>query len=270
MPVSNSISPAITVVDRGEATGGSLTSLVDSKKDWPVDLFRGSAVNFLMGGVVVTRRISSNTATVINFESIGAAVAAGTRYFIVGSITITSGSDINIASQAADIDVRLAASTITMDVNVTNATIAITGSVSITGVAQIDIESQSVGVYLQPEWASKTGLDKVFYFTADCSPDFYNYHRYTVPAGKTLYVVHFTTSSYALNTVDRDKPQTLVARVQNRTDSLVFASVGADSGISVTFSQPLVIPEGKEVEFAIFNRGAHDCRLSTCASCYEI
>lgn len=134
----------------------------------------------------------------------------------------------------------------------------------------VDIFTQSVGLSLQPEWASRTGTDKVFYFSADCSADFYNYHRYTVPAAKTLYVVHFTTSSYALNLIDRDYPQTLVARVQNLTLGSIYCMAGGDTGLSVVFPQPLVIPGGDQVEFAIFNRSAHDCKLSTCASCYEV
>lgn len=102
MPIPGSVAPVVTVGDRGKATGGSLTTLIDAGKNWPIDAWRGCALNLFAGSILYTRRISSNTATTLSFQATSVAVVGGIDYFIVGNVSIQA-ADVVIAAQVAGI-----------------------------------------------------------------------------------------------------------------------------------------------------------------------
>ena len=102
MPIAAGVAPVIAVAARGKSSGGSLVTLIDASKNWPVDVWRGCALNLFVGDILVTHRISSNTATVLTFQAASVAVVAGTDYFIVGNVSIQA-ADVTIAAQVAGV-----------------------------------------------------------------------------------------------------------------------------------------------------------------------
>ena len=67
----------------GHATGGSLTSLIDTSKNWDINQFAGHSMKIEAGtgyGTIVT--VTSNTATTLNYSSAGFTPDASTHYEI--------------------------------------------------------------------------------------------------------------------------------------------------------------------------------------------
>jgi len=102
MPIGAGVQPVIAVADRGKASGGSLATLVDTGKSWPVDVWRGCALNLFLGPVLATHRIASNTANTLTFEPANVPIVAGTQYFIVGNVSIQA-ADVVITAQVAGV-----------------------------------------------------------------------------------------------------------------------------------------------------------------------
>jgi len=137
--------------------------------------------------------------------------------------------------------------------------------------AATEIAAQSVGVYLQPEWAAKEGNDKNFHVSYDNTPSGSGtYGTYTVPAGKTLYICGISWAIYAYSAADGDLNQIGFAWLENDTTGVTLVYQGGNGGGSATFPKPLVIPEGEKFKYRIYNLSNHAAvvRLSTWG--YEI
>lgn len=78
-----SISTSSTVIlDDGISTGGSATTIDDLTKNWEVDMMEGALVRVKIGLITYSRRVSSNTASQLTFDTIGIVVPIGTKYEI--------------------------------------------------------------------------------------------------------------------------------------------------------------------------------------------
>jgi hypothetical protein len=74
-----------TIWEKGIATSGTTTSLVDSQKDWVVNQWTGYYVRIFSGtGENQLRQITSNTATTLTWASTGTAPDTTSRYMIEG------------------------------------------------------------------------------------------------------------------------------------------------------------------------------------------
>lgn len=99
-------------LDRGVATAGSPTTLVDATKNWTVNEFFNTMVEVTITNIEYHRLIASNTATTLTFAALPAliSVAAGNPYLIriIGgnAVTIADGADV---TQGAIADVAVAA-----------------------------------------------------------------------------------------------------------------------------------------------------------------
>ncbi|GAI34089.1 unnamed protein product [marine sediment metagenome] len=224
MPIAAGVAPVIAVADRGKATRGSLTTLVDTSKSWPVDIWRGCALNLFLGSILATHRIASNTADTLTFEAANVPIVAGVAYFIVGSVSI----------QAAD----------------------------------VVIAAQVAGVYLQPEWATKEGQDKNFYFHKDdATTGIWATGSYRAPVGKTLYITSIQAGSRARFPADRDLPQHLTGYVYTSDFNVHF---GGNGGAVLNFTNPLRVDAEVLVVFYVYNQSNHECAISLTAQGYEI
>lgn len=130
--------------------------------------------------------------------------------------------------------------------------------------------AQSVGVYLQPEWATKEGKDKTFLFSGvNKAVDDSVSDSYSVPAGKTLYITSIQASTYASASAEADKPQHFLAGIW--TDSGSFdVRFGGSGGAVLSLPQSLRTGIADQVNFYIYNFSNHICNLGINAQGYEI
>lgn len=227
MPIGAGVQPVIAVADRGKATRGSLTTLVDASKSWPVDIWRGCALNLFLGSILATHRIASNTADTLTFEPAKVAIVAGVSYFIVGSVSI----------QAAD----------------------------------VVIAAQTAGVYLQPEWAAKIGVDRSFSFIdMSVAGGLWANLEYLVPADKTLYLFNMTFSLYGEAGADRELNQMGEGSLWNATTAVCYVRLGGNGGGGISLPTPVVIPGASRLWLQVWNHSNHACIVRAAARGYEV
>jgi len=125
------------------------------------------------------------------------------------------------------------------------------GNINIDLVAQsignivIDIEAQSVGIYLRPEWACLQGEDKNFSAEAELdSNESFKAIDYTVPEGKTLYIVSIT---FALQT----NVGGIFAHINAAGNTV--CRIGGYNGGGMVFSAPYVVEEDEVLEGHLTN-----------------
>jgi hypothetical protein len=87
---SAAYSPLFTT-DYGYATSGSMTTLVDTTKNWQVNIWRNAAIDLYIGGTKYSRYVISNTATALTFATITpATVIGGVQYALRERVGISS------------------------------------------------------------------------------------------------------------------------------------------------------------------------------------
>ena len=259
---------------------GSITGTVNIN----IESVAGDVVlnaNITNASIAVTGTVAISGTPTVNISGEVDVNITNASIAITGTVTISGTPTVNISGE--------------VNVNITNASIAVTGSVSATvtgsvsisgtptvnisgtvtvnvsGTAQIDIETQSVGIYLQPEWAAKTGIDKTIRVTGpDIGIGESTFTDYVVTTGKTLYVSSFTGSSSGDVAEDRDKMQIVTGHLANLTDSLYFGYCGGNGGFSVSFVTPVAIPSGKKLRIRIENRAGHVSNVYAAISSYEV
>jgi len=135
----------------------------------------------------------------------------------------------------------------------------------------IKIAAQTVGIYLQPEWAATEGIDKNFYGeAANIASKSAGGGAYTVPAGKTLYLVGMTFFLYGAAAADRDLLQIGVGALINGTDNIWLATVGGNGGGNITFPKPIVLVGGKLLYYYCYNFSNHLANLGISTWGYEV
>jgi len=182
---------------------------------------------------------------------------------------------IDIQAQYVTLDIDIVAQSvgnIAIDIAAQSAG-AISVDITAQTIAQLDIniDAQNVGVYLQPEWAAKTGIDKNFaYSVSNVAGGSQGSGSYTVPSGKTLYIcgMSFKISAYA--SANADLNQMGAMRIKNQTDGIELACIGGNGGGSVTFSKPHVIPANKEFWYIYEVNTNHNCDIRIATWGFEI
>ncbi len=133
----------------------------------------------------------------------------------------------------------------------------------------INVSAQTVGVYLQPEYAAKTGVDKNFLGIATNQAYGGGGNvNYTVTAGKTLYISSLGFRIGANNAADADKNQIGYALL-NIGGSTV-CSFGGNGGGGQTLSKPYVATSGQAVILNVTNLANHTCDIVVYANGYEV
>jgi hypothetical protein len=137
----------------------------------------------------------------------------------------------------------------------------------------INVVAQNVGVYLQQAWAAKEGTDKVISAEEETGADPFNSSvsaYYTVPAGKTLYVVEASSAllPYGRAAADRDKRRPCLLYIAY--GSTVLLALGGNDGVDHSFQTPAVVPSGSEVAFATFNFTQDHCDTFITARGFEV
>lgn len=96
-------SDTATVWEKGVATSGTTTTLVDSSKSWTADQWSGYFVRIFSGtGENQLRRVTSNTSTTLTWSSAGTAPDSTSRYIIEGfdAGAATSGDSTSITDSS--------------------------------------------------------------------------------------------------------------------------------------------------------------------------
>jgi len=138
-------------------------------------------------------------------------------------------------------------------------------------ISRMDVVAQMVGVYLQPEWATRTGIDKNFIISG-LSLAFQQASNllYTVPAGKTLFVCGLSFYSYAEVAANADLNQMGFAYAYNLTTKVELAAIGGNGGNGITLPKPVAIPAGNVFLLAAYCVANHLCHVEAYAWGYEV
>ncbi len=88
-------------VDTGTATGGTTTTLTDTNKNWPADIWNNAMIEIERDGTHYIRLVTSHTGDEITFPSIGSAVEAGDKYWIKLPVEVQDIERIGGAQQSA-------------------------------------------------------------------------------------------------------------------------------------------------------------------------
>lgn len=118
----------------------------------------------------------------------------------------------------------------------------------------INIAAQTVGVYLQPEWAAKTGVDKDLYGQNlnAASGTTFTLVDYTVTNGKKLYISHFGACVGAAE-------KSLLAWICSPNTITFLAITGGMVGVFASLNKPIVIAQNVHV----YLRVTHNAGLAT-------
>lgn len=182
--------------------------------------------------------------------------------------------NINIVAQSLEnLNINIAAQDADIDVNITNATINVAGTLTVivAGSAAINFTAQNVGIYLQPEWAVKEGTDKsIGGATVEVAAWDKAMYDYAVPGGKTLQLVHF--GGYIFSDVEAEGDQFIrcQAFIEDLTSGEHFFLAGGESGFSIDSPRSITIPGGRTCRITIFNRSNKVCNVGAEAIGYEV
>jgi len=157
-----------------------------------------------------------------------------------------------IAGQVGNLDVRIAAQVGNINVNIA----AQSGNVT------ISVNAQTVGVYLMPEWAAKTAVDKNFVGGVQLtSGGLGGGNLYTVPAGKLLFIsdISFYRQTDAGN---------VALELTWAGDTWIVA--GGTQGGSMSLTKPKTIAAGNTLAYQFRNVGATTSWFLVCIGGYEI
>jgi len=204
----------------------------------------------------------------VNIQGVSVTIPVDITAGTIGTISVdivaqTVGNvSVNIAAQAANINVNIAASAVTFNVAIQSSAVTI----------NMDIKAQSVGVYLQPEWAARSGVDKDFQGEADFAAGAANtYTVYTVPTGKA-FLVNQVGLIDLLNTSNQTfaPPLSLsLAAFNGSTYAWKAGASGAGGGVS-NLVKPAYFAAGLEVRVRLANPSSIPARLCYFISGYEI
>lgn len=173
-------------------------------------------------------------------------------------ITAQTLSQLNVNLAASDItlNINIAASDITLNVDITAQTI---------GNLTIDIETQSVGVYQQPEWACLQGLDKNIYgyYTDKAAAGDWTCIDYTVTTGKTLYICAFGFACLS-------QVANVYGYIYNVTTSTALAITGGAQGSGQVFNKVIKVTSGQNIVVKVAHFGAANGDAAASLLGYEI
>lgn len=135
--------------------------------------------------------------------------------------------------------------------------------------AQIDILSQSVGIYLQPEWAALQAIDKTL-LASGTTKGFHQFASvtYTPTAPKALYITAIGFNSQIENAADYDHPAHV--QVAIFVGGSVALTIGGESGGAIVLPKPIVVDGGVQLIGTVLNNSNIDCAISATIMGYEV
>lgn len=185
-------------------------------------------------------------------------IAASAVTLNVDIKTATAKVNVNISSQTANINVDIKAVTATINVTVT-------------GTANINITTQSVGLFTQAEWAAKEGTDVEVYDQAlDVVSGGTVSKEYEVPANTTLFVTHFSGRCIKHGIGESANLELCWGYIYDVEDTKSYAPIGGNVGFATSFSKPIRFEAGHHIQFILQNRSGHNSDLNVGANGYEI
>jgi hypothetical protein len=134
-----------------------------------------------------------------------------------------------------------------------------------------DYEGGKQRVYLVPEWSALKAADKDFFSYAGDMP-----HgdgpliSYTVPAGKTLYIMQIAWFSCASTIGDYELNQMCSSLIYNATTGTYYMKIGGNAGGSFVLGKPIVVPGGEEIQIYCTNESGHTTDAYITAQGYEV
>jgi hypothetical protein len=132
-----------------------------------------------------------------------------------------------------------------------------------------DYEGDKQRVYLVPEWAAKEAVDKNMYEADSNVPiDTGSTFAYTVPTGKTLYIVNYAITAHAYDSANRDHNQFIIGSISDNDD--IIATIEGNGGAVVTYSKPLAITTGHHIDVTAYNCADHNQNISQSLEAYEV
>lgn len=123
--------------------------------------------------------------------------------------------------------------------------------------------NNTVGLYLQPEWASRQGTSVIIRSSnLGCAWSESTNETYTVPIGKAFFVTLVSYDCWPSVVGDSDKVHTLQFQINSDIPSVVQLSASATPGDTIVFSQPLKYVYGQTVTMTIWNYSSHDLDIT--------
>lgn len=175
MPIPGGVAPLIAINDHGRSSGGSVATLIDNTKNWPVDMWKGASISLFLGNVLCTKCIISNTSNAITFAAITAAIGPGVQYFILSTNILADGASVIVSGMA---EVAIAVQRVPL---------------TVVGVADVTIDAQAVGVYTERDWAATEDNDvSLTGQKIDTLNDWQDIISYTPAGGRVLYIDDFS------------------------------------------------------------------------------
>ena len=176
---------------------------------------------------------------------------------------------IDIQSSYIMMPVDIQAQYVTLKIDIVAS--AVTLNVAVTGTADIQITAQTVGVYLQPEWAARENLDKSIR-AYDTNKPFEGSAStsYVVPAGKTLYIVSVSFIQHVNAAVDYDHHLWGEVHLIDMTTGATLYKVAGHGGGNLILPTPAIIPGEHEFQLYIINSSNVNCYLDGVTLGYEM
>lgn len=130
------------------------------------------------------------------------------------------------------------------------------------GDINIDIDAQSVGIYLTADWNVLQGNAKSVVFGSSNLASFaQDYADYEVNANKTFWItqVSFEVNAYASE--DADKHQMGSVYLKNQTAGIIFCQLGGNGGGAMTLTAPIKVTAGQTVRVVVTNKANHAANI---------
>lgn len=157
----------------------------------------------------------------------------------------------NLQAQEADLTVDIAAQTIES--------------------IKINITAQSVGVFLQADWAALHITDKnINGDEGDVAVDGVLHVFYEIPANTTFFACGMAFNIDGYLAADRDKNQIGKLLLGITGPPELIAGFGGNGGGGMTFSKPIAMDSGRYVDLQLSNRANHAVNLHASCWGYEI
>ena len=199
-----------SVAHWGTASGGKDTKLIDETAYWQDNIWTGYEVAIIAGtGIGQIRKIESNDIQSLTIEAEWTTDLDDTSVYVIRR---TRGIDIEAQSLG--------------------------------NLAQ-EFAAQSIGAYLQPEWAAFQGLDKNF--QAEALSRAWNQAAsitYRIPLGKCLYITDVSCSIVPNAATDFDHQFPFIMCILDVWNSIggnYHLQVGGNGGMSQSFHKPIAI-----------------------------
>lgn len=138
-------------------------------------------------------------------------------------------------------------------------------------VEQRGIGAPDYGLYNQPEWTAKVGIDKDFIGGAtNRTYDTSEYFEYQVPAGKTLFITAIAFTVFAFDPTNADLNQIAKVELTDHTRVVTKCHIGGNGGGFISLAKPAAFPGGHKMRLYGVGYAAHGVNIYFSACGYEV